>query len=286
MNVQPLVSVLMTAYNRQDFISEAIESVLASTYTNWELIIVDDCSSDRTTDIARSYMIRDRRIKIYINEQNVGDYPNRNIAASYAAGDYIMSVDSDDKIFEDGIENCVTLMQKFPNASLGIRLFNKQCEPFVISSEAVIRKHFFEEAMLHIGPGGTIIKRAFFFKINKYPVKYGPANDMYFNLKAACHTDVVMIPFEFLFYRRHEGQEINKKDKYLYNSYCYLKDALNELPLPLIKEKIHWLHLKNKRRFFVNVLKYFGSTLDIAKTTHAIKQTKFGLKDAFQAIFQ
>ena len=90
MNIQPLVSVLMTSYNRENYIAEAIESVLASTYKNFELIIVDDRSKDRTVEIARSYESKDDRVKVYINEKNLGDYPNRNKAASYAKGFYIM----------------------------------------------------------------------------------------------------------------------------------------------------------------------------------------------------
>ena len=55
MDSQPLVSILMTAYNREKYIAEAIESVLASTYKNFELIIVDDCSKDGTVAIAKTY---------------------------------------------------------------------------------------------------------------------------------------------------------------------------------------------------------------------------------------
>ena len=86
---QALVSVLMTSFNRDKYIAEAIDSVLASTYQNWELIIVDDCSKDKTVEIAKSYEAKDNRIKVYVNKKNLGDYPNRNKAASYAKGKYI-----------------------------------------------------------------------------------------------------------------------------------------------------------------------------------------------------
>lgn len=282
----PLVSVLMTAYNREKFIVEAIESVLASTYKNFELIVVDDCSRDNTVGIARNFEAKDGRIKVYQNERNLGDYPNRNMAASHASGTYLLYLDSDDKIHHDGIEKCINVMQQFPGASFGMRLFNKQCKPFEISSTEVIRKHFFEESILTIGPGGTIIKRDFFERINKYPVKYGPANDMYFNLKAASQSSMIMIPFEYMFYRRHEGQEINNRFSYLYNNYLFFRDASNEIDLHLSKEEIQWLQLKNKRRFFVNLLKYFASTFNVGKIRFAIKQTEFSFKDVRQAIFQ
>src|ERR1700761_2006624 len=92
----PLVSVLMTAYNRQQYIGEAIASVLASTYPTFELIIVDDGSGDDTVSIARKYEAQDSRIKVYVNERNLGDSPNRNRAAGYATGEFIMYCDSDD----------------------------------------------------------------------------------------------------------------------------------------------------------------------------------------------
>src|SRR5664279_4015758 len=96
---QPLVSVLMTAYNREKYIAEAIESVLSSTYTNFELIIVDDGSKDNTVNIARRYELQDSRIKVYINTTNLGDYPNRNHAAGFAIGKYIKYIDADDAIY-------------------------------------------------------------------------------------------------------------------------------------------------------------------------------------------
>ncbi|MFN9110899.1 MAG: glycosyltransferase family 2 protein, partial [Bacteroidota bacterium] len=106
----------MTAYNRQDFIAEAIESVLAQTYQNWELIVVDDCSKDNTVAIVESYAQNDNRIRVYINEKNLGDYPNRNRAASYASGELLMYVDSDDTIKSDALEYIFKYFQSFPKA--------------------------------------------------------------------------------------------------------------------------------------------------------------------------
>ncbi|HEV2714429.1 MAG TPA: glycosyltransferase family A protein, partial [Terriglobales bacterium] len=94
----PLVSVLMTAYNREKYIAEAIESVLASNFKDFELIIVDDCSKDRTAEIARRYT-SDSRVQVHVNEKNLGDYPNRNRAASLARGKYLKYLDSDDVIY-------------------------------------------------------------------------------------------------------------------------------------------------------------------------------------------
>ena len=195
---QPLVSVLMTTYNRSQYIGEAIESVLASTYQNFELIVVDDGSKDNTVDIAKSYL-KDKRVNVYINEKNLGDYPNRNKAASYATGVYLMYVDSDDKILPDGICKCVSAMDSLPESSFGILGPDLQKgRPYLLSEYEAINRHFFQKPFLTIAPGGTIIKRDYFKKLNCYPVKYGPANDMYFNLKAVASSPVVILPFESL----------------------------------------------------------------------------------------
>jgi len=86
---EPLVSVLMTTYNRSKYLSMAVESVMASTYQNWELLIVDDQSTDNCVEIAQAFAAKDPRIKSIVNEKNIGDYPNRNMAASLAKGKYI-----------------------------------------------------------------------------------------------------------------------------------------------------------------------------------------------------
>src|SRR5205814_9422266 len=70
----PLVSVLLTSYNREAFIAESIESVLAQTLTDFELIVSDDQSHDATVAIAQSYARRDPRVRVSVNEKNLGDY--------------------------------------------------------------------------------------------------------------------------------------------------------------------------------------------------------------------
>ena len=285
----PLVSVLMTAFNRENFIGEAIESVLASTYSNFELIIVDDCSRDSTVSIAQSYADKDQRISVHINEKNLGDYPNRNKAASYANGFYIMHLDSDDTIYNDGIEKCVNWISTFPNANFAmVNFFNGEKNPFVIKSIDAIRTHFLKQPFLGVGPGGTIIKRSFFESIDGFPERFGPSNDMFFNLKAVAQTDVVLLPEEFHFYRKHEGQEINtynsNQNRYIYSNYLYYKAALTELNVPLTKKETEMLLNKNRRRFLVNIFRFYQKTRDLKAVWKNIKISKFGFTDFIKGI--
>lgn len=285
-NTTPLVSVLMTAYNRENFIGEAIESILQCTYKNFELVIVDDCSADRTVEIIQKFALIDNRIRFYQNEKNLGDYPNRNKAATYANGEYIAYLDSDDRMLPEGLEKCVHAMQLFPGAGIGMYWLYSKGESFSLSSEEAIRQHFFKQQLLIIGPGGTLLRRSFFEKLKGYPQKYGPANDMYFNLKAACNSELVLFPFEFIYYRQHDSQENKNQYSYLYNNYLYLKDALNELPLPLSAKEKEWISDKNKRRFFVNLFKFFYRTRDLRKIAKALRITSFGINDFIRAVFQ
>lgn len=239
--MRAFVSVLMTSYNRESFISEAIESVLRSTYQDFELIIVDDGSKDGTIEIARSYAEKDSRIRLIVNDTNLGDYPNRNRAAGFAKGDLIMFVDSDDTIFPDGIQKCIETMEKFQHASFGMYSHERGIEPYLLKSSVALRLHLLDKPFLSIGPGGTIIRRAFFEQLHGYPEKYGPANDLYFNLKALCYSDIVMLPFSFFMYRIHPGQERNNHLSYLYNNYVYMNDALLALKLPVSNKELNWL---------------------------------------------
>jgi len=91
-----LVSVIMPAYNAEKYISQAIDSVRAQTYSDWELIVVDDCSNDESAKIAKSYEMIDSRIHVYELEQNSGVAIARNYGIEKANGQYIALLDSDD----------------------------------------------------------------------------------------------------------------------------------------------------------------------------------------------
>lgn len=90
-----LVSIIMPSYNTGRFISETIDSVLAQTYENWELIIVDDCSTDNTDEVVQKYL-SDHRVKYLKNEKNSGAAASRNRALREAEGKWIAFLDSDD----------------------------------------------------------------------------------------------------------------------------------------------------------------------------------------------
>lgn len=108
---QPLISVITPAYNAERFIRDTIDSVLQQTYTNWEMIIVDDCSTDDTLAIVKEYRRRDARIKLIVLEENSGSAVARNKAMENASGRYIAFLDSDDRWLPKKLEKQLEFMQ-------------------------------------------------------------------------------------------------------------------------------------------------------------------------------
>ena len=116
----PKVSVLMTAYNRETLIAASIESVLAQTLADLELLIVDDRSSDGTLDVARRYERLDSRVHVVANQTNLGDYSNRNHAATYARAPLLKYHDSDDLMYPHCLDVMASMMMSEPRASFGL----------------------------------------------------------------------------------------------------------------------------------------------------------------------
>ena len=106
-----LVSVIMPMHNSSCFLREAIESVQAQTYTNWEMIIVDDCSSDNTPQIVSTLAQQDKRIKCYRLAQNSGAAVARTTAMQQAQGQYMAFLDSDDLWYPQKLEKQLAFMQ-------------------------------------------------------------------------------------------------------------------------------------------------------------------------------
>ena len=290
MDNKPLVSVLMTSYNRQQFIAEAIESVLDSTYSNFELIIVDDCSTDDTVAIAQADQEKDKRVQIFVNEENIGDYPNRNKAASYARGKYLKYVDSDDTITVDGLERMVQAMEAFPAAAFGISHFiavEGAVYPQLLLPAAAYQQHYTGHEIFTYGPIGAIIRKDIFDRVNGFnPQRYISDTDFWLKLSSA-YPIVKMAP-GLVIWRQHPLQEYKYgNDSFSYLGLTYAMDMkyLSSSNCPLgtnevkkIKTRLQWKHARDILRLaFIN--KKFKLAYDIFITSGlSFAQLLYGLK--------
>lgn len=114
----PLVSIIMPLYNSEKYVSEAIESVLAQTSGDWELIICDDCSSDNSVSIVEEYVKKDSRIRLLKNEKNSGTAATRNHCLSMATGKYVTLLDSDDVWFPTFLEKQTNFIKEKGSAAV------------------------------------------------------------------------------------------------------------------------------------------------------------------------
>ncbi len=113
-NGGPLVSILIPAFNSEKTIELSVYSILNQTWSNLEVIIVDDCSTDKTWEILKKISADEPRIKLLKNKVNVGPYVSKNIALQQATGDYITGHDADDISLSRRIENHISFMLKNP----------------------------------------------------------------------------------------------------------------------------------------------------------------------------
>lgn len=123
--MQAQISVIIPAYNRAKTIDRAINSVLNQTVTNWELIVVDDCSTDKTIELIEQNFANDKRIKIHPLTQNGGANRARNIGAKLATSPLLAFFDSDDELHPENLKNHI---EKFENNfDLGINYVFATC---------------------------------------------------------------------------------------------------------------------------------------------------------------
>ena len=110
--MKPLVSIITPVYNCEDTIGETIESVLNQTLSDFEMLIVDDISNDKTIDIIKKYQKQDKRIKLFILKEKGGAASARNKALKEASGQYIAFLDGDDLWVSDKLEKQIKFMQE------------------------------------------------------------------------------------------------------------------------------------------------------------------------------
>ena len=207
---RPLVSVLMTAYNREAFLPAAIESVLSQWWTDFELVIVDDRSSDRTLDIAREYARRDQRIRVHANERNLGDYANRNHAASLARGELLKFQDSDDIMYPHCLTVMVGALQAEPRAGFGLsrsRAWPGGPVPMFLTPRQAYQREFLGFGMFMCGPAGAMFRTEVFRELGGFE-DFGAPSDAIFWMRACARYPVLLLPADLFYYREHPGQTL------------------------------------------------------------------------------
>jgi glycosyltransferase involved in cell wall biosynthesis len=257
--VHPEVTVLMSVYNGETYLHEAIESILNQTFSNFEFIIINDASTDNSIQIIQHY--QDKRIKLIHNQKNLGLTKSLNKGLKLAKGKYIARMDADDISLPERLEKQVNFMNNRPE--IGI------CGTwFQFSSENKIKRHptthkeiltaLFDNNA--IGHPTSMLRKSILTDFNLcYNETFLAAQDYELWVRGAKVTQLANISEVLVFYRSHKEQVSNRKKNAQKN---YAFDA----KVPLIKEllgDISEIELNLYRSLLVDNRKYTTGELKI-----------------------
>ena len=209
----PKISVLMPAYNTEKYISEAIESILNQTFKDFEFIIIDDGSTDRTWDIIQEYEKKDDRIVALRNVKNLGIPTNRNKLVSMAKGKYIVWQDSDDISLPYRIEKQYNFMEKNPEIGIcggWLQIFNENNKLSIrkyASDDKNLRKNIFKYSP--IAQPVSIIRKEILDKTNGYDKSLKQAEDLDMSFKIGTFSEFSNLQ-EVLLKYRFDNNSISK----------------------------------------------------------------------------
>ncbi|HEX6985112.1 MAG TPA: glycosyltransferase family A protein, partial [Planctomycetaceae bacterium] len=161
--------------------------------------------------VAERYAAADRRVRVVRNERNLGDYPNRNRAATLARGEYIKYHDSDDVLYPHCLEVLVSLLASTPAAdfalSVGRNWPGGPC-PMLLTPRMCYQREFLGAGMFSAGPSCALFRTEAFRRLGGFP-PFGVASDGVFWLRACARCHVVLAPGDLFWYRTHPGQELH-----------------------------------------------------------------------------
>lgn len=216
----PKVSIWLTSYNHGELLRESIESVLCQTYQDYELVIVDDCSTDNSRDIIREYAGKDSRIRTVFHEKNIG-HSGLKEELDHFAGEYVAILCGDDKWKEDKLEKQMEVLEHHDNITAcftGVQAIDLDGKAYtggqagakVFKAENRTRyewlRYFFYHSNCLCHPSLVIRKSAYKeFDILKVGLLTS-LPDFYEWVKLCFHADIYVIPEELTLFRIHEDE--------------------------------------------------------------------------------
>ena len=246
----PNVSICIPSYNHGAFIGEAIQSVLDQTYLDFEIIVADDCSTDNTEKVVKSF--KDPRIKFFRNENNLGMVPNTNKALKLAKGEFIGVLNSDDYYDPKMIETALKMFDKNPEIGFAYSpyvMVNEdgevitKVEPRDWGRKFKSKEGFKKLALGNVAPpSGVIVRRKCYETVGPFDEEFPYCHDWNMWLRLSLKYDFACLPDYLLYYRMHS----RNTSVALYNSFetamqeygmlKKLQEKIGSELLPFVKE--------------------------------------------------
>ncbi len=237
------VSIITPLYNSERFVKECLESVLKQTYNNWEMLIVDDCSTDKSAEIVNQYLSRDKRFKYFKLNNNSGAGVARNKAILEAKGDIIAFLDSDDIWLAKKLEEHVNFMEKnnaaFSHTSYG---FINERGDVINKTFRVSKKPVFYVDLLKRTEISCLTAMYDVRKIGKMYMPDIRRKQDYALWLAILKKGIASIPLdsELAFYRQSKESATNNKIKLVKKHYVFLRGTQNINILKSIYYTFYW----------------------------------------------
>jgi glycosyltransferase involved in cell wall biosynthesis len=266
----PFFSIITVTYNSSKYVRDAIESVLASTYSDFELIIGDDCSTDNTWDIINEYS--DPRVVKYRNDNNLREYPNRNKALGLARGEWVIFIDGDDVIYCHSLNVLYIILSKSNDIAIAIMCPENPnyIAPLILDSKQLYAIEFSEHGLINRALSHTIYKT---IKLKNNPFENGGfiGLDTLNRLQILRNERCLLIQDNLTWWRRSPNQASMKL-------YCSNKDEMfamskllfniTDCPLNICQQQLYERNAKVKlvwRFLKLNLKLKFSSAVELFK---------------------
>lgn len=203
-NSIPKISIIVPVYKVEEYLPKCIDSILGQTFTDWELLLIDDGSPDNSGRICDEYALKDSRIKVF-QKDNSGVSNTRNLGLDNAKGDYVMFVDSDDWISEDCLEVCVKEIVEYDLDALQFGLTSvisgTEKQSVKTATKPLSGEQYIQTNSFNVCVGGGIYKRNIIEEYNlRFPTQLKLAEDQIFTLSLFRHVQRIKYLDKSLYY--------------------------------------------------------------------------------------
>ena len=260
----PKISIVIPTYNRADFILETIQSVFEQSFTDFEILVVDDGSTDKTREVLAKY-IDEPRFRSHFFEKNQGRSAARNYGMENAAGDYLMFLDSDDLLAPQALQVLFDLAAKFPESEVvagGRNYIDNENKVLNLVDELAIKREISNEQVIlgkvrtiYFCMGSYIIKSDLARRLKGFDVLQEPCEDFDFFIRYCDVARISAVKTPVVFIRRHDGNTVPTRIfdtliKIAEQNFDSLKNNPQNYPSGLLKQiKVEW-QLKMANDFY------------------------------------
>lgn len=276
MNPTPRVSVVVPTYNYAHFLDEALQSVLQQSFQDFELIIVDNNSTDNTDSVVEKYL-HDPRLRYQKNEHNLGLSGNWNCCLKLAQGEYIKFLCADDKFHPQILERFVQILDEHPNVAIVTNYsetFGEKRGRGIVPFTGLVNGQFMRETLVTPGnknwlrnPSAVIFRKKDADAVGLFHPRLSHATDMEYYLRLLTKGDVYFVPESLSYTRSHsntQGKQLKRK-KYesIFERYDFMTIVKNAQPAvtdtmrTLVDKQVKWRAIRSAAAMYELLPKLF-----------------------------